>query len=358
MIIPQSEILSTTRLGKIFDKTVATYKYFWFISILQMHAKTNNLRMDIWDVVIRMVANAWYPVHYFRLSFGKSDSLFDIVMDLQQITGIPIDSDIETISAALTDKLENSEIKKHLRILTLNVPYRFLRPWIDTSDDKEMVLRSQKMENGCLYSLHKDDNANFYVTINPKWDSYLHNHYGILMDFAYWNLTQFLQSRNPNVPAISNKLIRPAKRNPLTAQHNYWDMVMEIGGPIRCIYTNQELHPSEYDLDHFLPWSFVTHNLNWNLIPANDSINSSKSNKLPNLSIYLPKLAVVQHDSLRVCVKTNKTAKVLEDYLSLGYTPQELVEMDEVHFLEVYERTYKPITQIAINMGYDIWKSN
>ena len=107
MIIPQSEILSTTRLGKIFDKTVATYKYFWFISILQMHAKKNNLRMDIWDIVIRMVANAWYPIHYFKLSFGKSDSLFDIVMDLQQITGIPIDSDIETISAALTDKLEN-----------------------------------------------------------------------------------------------------------------------------------------------------------------------------------------------------------------------------------------------------------
>ena len=232
MIIPQSEILSTTRLGKIFDKTVATYKYFWFISILQMHAKKNNLRMDIWDIVIRMVANAWYPIHYFKLSFGKSDSLFDIVMDLQQITGIPIDSDIETISPALTEKLENSKIKKHLRILTLNVPYRFLRPWIDTSDDKEMVLRSQKMENGCLYSLHKEDNANFYITINPKWDSYLHNHYGILMDFAYWNLTQFLQSRNPNVPAISNKLIRPAKRNPLTAQHNYWDMVMEIGGPI------------------------------------------------------------------------------------------------------------------------------
>ena len=50
--------------------------------------------MDIWDIVIRMVANAWYPIHYFKLSFGKSDSLFDIVMDLQQITGIPIDSDI------------------------------------------------------------------------------------------------------------------------------------------------------------------------------------------------------------------------------------------------------------------------
>lgn len=357
MEIPQSDILSTKALGKVFDNTAATYKYFWFISILQMHAKRNKLRMDVWDIVIRMVANAWYPIHYFRLSFGKLDSLFDIVIDLQKKTGIPIDSDIDTISAALSDQLGNKEIRKLLRTLTLHVPYRFLSPWIETSDDKEMVLRSQKLENGCVYSLHKDGNAHFYITINPKWDSYLHNHYSILMDFAYWNLTQFLQSRNPNVPAISNKLIRPAKRNPLTAQHHYWDMVMEIGGPIHCIYTNRELHPSDYDLDHFLPWSFVAHNLNWNLIPADDSINSSKSNKLPDLSICLPKLATVQHKALRVCIKANKTPKILEDYISLGYTPQELVEMDKTHFYEVYARTYKPITQIAINMGYETWKS-
>lgn len=76
MIIPQSDILTTKTLGKIFDKTVATYKYFWFISILQMHAKKNNLRMDIWDIVIRMVANAWYPIHYFKLSFGEKRFAF------------------------------------------------------------------------------------------------------------------------------------------------------------------------------------------------------------------------------------------------------------------------------------------
>ena len=170
MDIPRSRLLSTVRLGKI--------KYFWFLSILQIHAKTEELRIDVWNIVIRMIANAWYPIHYFRLSFGKSDSLFNIVIELQKITGIPIDADVETICASLRDRLEDIRAKNRLRILTFNVPYRFLRPWINTSDDKEMVIRSQTLENGCLYALYKDD-AEFYIMLNPEWNLYLHNHYNI-----------------------------------------------------------------------------------------------------------------------------------------------------------------------------------
>lgn len=58
MQVPQSDILTTNRLGRIFTKTVATYKFFWFISILQIHARTGDLRINVWDIVIRMVANA------------------------------------------------------------------------------------------------------------------------------------------------------------------------------------------------------------------------------------------------------------------------------------------------------------
>ena len=231
MQLPQSDILTTNRLGRVFTKTVATYKFFWFVSILQMHARTGNLRMNVWDIVIRMVANAWYPIHYFRLSFGKSDSLFDIVMELHRITLIPIDANTETIIEALTESLGDRQIQRLLRTLTLNVPYRFLRPWIDTSDDRDTVSRSQNLENGCLYSLHKED-GEFYIVLNPIWDAFLHSHYNILVDFAYWNLSLFLQVRNPNVPAIPNKLIKPEVRNALTKQHNYWDMVISIGGPI------------------------------------------------------------------------------------------------------------------------------
>ena len=348
-------MLTTNRLGKIFSNTVATYKYFWFVSIMQIHAKTDNPRISVWDIVIRMVANAWYPIHYFRLSFGKSDSLFDIVMELQRITQIPIDANTETIINVITKRLNDKQIRKLLNTLTLNVPYRFLRPWIDTSDNREMVLRSQKLENRCLYSLYKDE-SDFYIILNQQWDVYLHTHYNILVDFAFWNLTLFLQVRNPNVPAIPNKLIRPEIRSSMTKQHNYWDMVMEIGGPIHCIYTNKELHPQDYDLDHFIPWSFVSHDLLWNLIPSDGSVNSSKSNKLPDLDYYLPKLAKVQHRSIKTILNANKEPKVLEDYISLGYTAKELADMNDDRFRELYERTFNPISQIALNMGFETWK--
>ena len=355
MQIPQSDILTTNRLGNVFNKTVATYKFFWFVSIMQIHAKTENPRISVWDIVIRMVANAWYPIHYFRLSFGKSDSLFDIVMELHRVTKIPIDANAETIIRELTSRLNDKQIKKQLNTLTQNVPYRFLRPWIDTSDDKEMVYRSQTLENNCLYSLDKED-SDFYIVLNPAWDTYLHNHYNILVDFAYWNLTLFLQARNPNVPAISNKLIRPETRTSLLAQHKYWDAVMNIGGPIHCIYTGKELHPSDYDLDHFIPWSFVSHDLLWNLIPSDGSINSSKSNKHPDINYYLPKLSELQHKSLKIMLMANKEPKVMEDFISLGYTANELANMSSEQFRELYERTFVPMNQIALNMGFETWK--
>ena len=50
MQIPQSNILTTGRLGKVFSNTVATYKFFLFVSILQMHAKTGSYGLSMWDI--------------------------------------------------------------------------------------------------------------------------------------------------------------------------------------------------------------------------------------------------------------------------------------------------------------------
>lgn len=355
MTLPQSEILTTSKLGRIFRNTSATYKFFWFISLMQIHAKGKDLKVSVWDLVIRMVANAWYSIHYFRLSFGKSDSLYDIVMTLQQLTGIPIDADNDLVITKLTSRLEEKQIRETLHTLTLHVPYRFLSPWIKYVSDEDVICRSQMLENGCLYSLYKDDKE-FYILMNPAWDDYLHTHFNILMDFAYWNLTLFLQARNPNVPSIPNKLIRPITRNSLKRQHDYWNMVIELSQPLRCIYTNELLHKGDYALDHFIPWSFVSHDLLWNLIPSDGSINSSKSNKLPDLAYYLPKLAAMQHRSLQLMLSHDKEPKVLEDFISLNYTARELAAMDDDHFRELYERTFNPMYQIALNMGFETWK--
>lgn len=355
MYIKEHNILSINRIGKIFENTSATYKYFWFLSIMQIHAKTENLNINVWDIVTRMVANAWYPIHYFKLSFGKSDSLYGIVNQLHKGINIPIDAGVEAVIEGIKSYNESPFVKKLLRTLTSYVPHKFLSPWLGTSTDREIVRRSQMLENDCLYSIHKEG-TDFYININPKWNDFLHRHYNVLMDFAYWNLTLFLQARNPNVPAIPNKLIRPEVRNSLTAQHHYWNDIIRLSGPVNCIYTGRELYINEYDLDHFIPWSFVSHDLLWNLIPADGSINSSKSNRLPDLNIYLPKLASMQLHGLKTFIKSGKSPDILEDFISLGYTANELVNMSDVEFLNVFERTFTPMNQIALNMGFETWK--
>lgn len=65
MQLPQSNILTTKYLNRVFDKTVATYKYYWFLGILDLCVKQGKTRMNVWDVMIAMVANAWYPVIFF-----------------------------------------------------------------------------------------------------------------------------------------------------------------------------------------------------------------------------------------------------------------------------------------------------
>lgn len=195
MQIPQSNILTTKYLNRVFDKTVATYKYYWFLGILDLCVKQGKTKMNVWEIMITMVANAWYPVIYFRLSFGKSESLYEAIWDLQKEFNIPINISIRDLTDLLHELVQRTDVRKRLNFLQINVPFRFLRPWIDTSDDRQTVVRSQSFENGCLYKLEKV-NGTLWVELNPVWLRYLKENYDILSAFAYWGLTGFLQIRN------------------------------------------------------------------------------------------------------------------------------------------------------------------
>ena len=354
MILPQSHTLTTRHLNRVFDNTVATYKYYWFLGILDSCVKQGKSRINVWDIMISMVANAWYPVNYFRLSFGKSESLYDAIITLQREYNIPINISINELTVLLQVLIQRRAVRRLLNFLQMNVPFRFLRPWIDTSDDKQMVLRSQTFENGCLYKLEKIDRIR-WVEINPAWLPYLRENYDILTSFAYWGLTNFLQIRNPNVPNIPNKLIKREERSSLLEQHKFWNAAINNGLEVRCLYTDKTLAVREYELDHFIPWSFVSHDLLWNLMPADESINSSKSNKLPDLNLYLPKLAEVHQAALRINLEIGRQNKLMEDYLSFGHTPQDIALMDREHLIDCFFQTFTPMTQITHNMGFESW---
>lgn len=349
MSLPQNNKLLISRLAGIFSNTTATYKFYWFVALLDIVVKERKTRISFWEIIAGMVAESWYPIHYFKLSFGKSDSLFDKSLEIRKEFQISIEADKDKIKKQILDNL--GETKKFLKVFTLNVPYRFLSPWIKYTYDEDVVVKSQHFENDCLYAIYGDE-----IVINDNWVEYLTEHYTILRDFAFWNLTEFLQKRNPNVPDVPSKLIKPIQRDSLTKQRKFWDTYIETVGSINCIYTGKQIFAKQYDLDHFVPWSFVSHNLLWNLIPADSSINSSKSNNLPPLDKYLKPFANVQHNALKTLYAKNPNNTILEDYLIVYDSVSDLVNLSEFDFYNAFRRTFSPMIQIAENMGFKTWQ--
>lgn len=351
MVFPSMGIVDTGRLSRIYDNTTATYKFYWFVSIIDLVCTNPNRRcFSFEEIIAGMIAEAWYPIHYFRLSFGKMDSLESIILEIQRLLCIPIDASLETVKKTILDNLEKPEIRHQLRILAQNVPYRFLSPWIPKSTDAQVVELSQVCTNGCPYAI-----VGKTIVVDPLWVDYLISYAAILKDYSFWNLSIFLQKRNPNVPDIPSKLIRPIQRAPLTRQRRFWDRYIQSVGYIHCIYTDTELRVGEYDLDHFIPWSFVVHDLIWNLLPSDSSINSSKSNCIPSLDKYLEPMTRIQHSALRENYATNPSDKLFEDYMVFRCSIPELIDVSDDRFLELFKNEFTPMAQTATNMGFAPW---
>jgi hypothetical protein len=353
MNLPSDKNIDTRVLSQIYNNTSATYKYYWFVSILDIAVKQQRRQISFWEIIVGMVAEAWYPIHYFRLTFGKADSLYNQIIELQKELNIPIDAKKSDIKTQIINNLNTPKIKSLLRVFTLNVPYRFLSPWINYTTDAEVIKLSQSFTHNCIYAIKGET-----IELSPQWEQYLNDNYLILRDFTFWNLTVFIQKRNPNVPDVPSKLVKPILRDSLLKQRHFWDTYIDINGSIKCIYTGKELDKKDYDLDHFVPWSFVSHNLLWNLLPANSSINSSKNNNLPTLEKYLRPFAQIHKKALQTIYPNNPNNKLLEDYLILHNSISELVQLTDDDFFEIFQKTFSPMVQIAENMGFKYWKNS
>src|SRR5262249_26776775 len=146
-------------------------------------------------------------------------------------------------------------------------------------------------ENLCLYRFvsHPENS----IEIQKNWFEYLQKHLRILTGFCLWHLLQYLQKNNPNVPNIARKIFEPKQRE-LKQARIFWDMVFNQLELIQCIYSNQVIQKNQFSLDHFLPWSFVTHDSLWNIIPTQKSVNSAKGDNLPDMKLYFDSFAQLQ----------------------------------------------------------------
>jgi hypothetical protein len=224
------------------------------------------------------------------------------------------------------------------------VPYKFLSPWLGTESKGEMYKLSQENYNFPPYALYDD-----CILIQPDWFEYFKRNSGMLKDFCYWNLALFLQSRNPNVPDITNKLKRPEKRGSLSKhKKDFWDIVIDELGFVNCIYTNEKLNRGNYAIEHFVPFQFVAHDLMWNLIPADPSFNSSKGDKLPQLERYFDDFYHLQKEAVQIVHKVKPNNRFLEEYLTVF--PDLKLNKDK------YFECIQPMLTIAQNNGFQYMK--
>jgi hypothetical protein len=357
MRLPYQEHLPVEKLAAVFNNTTNSYKYYWFLSLLEFVKEDSNTTISIDSLVLDMIGSAWFPINYYKLSFGKQDQLSNFILELQISYGYPISIKKHELIRSLLKSKEDQSVKKIIDNLSRYVPYRFISPWY--SDSIRGIPDNKK--NDLIYTLSNQQFTDEYspsiyrivgdsIEMNKIWKQYLLKHYTVLQGFTYWHLISYLHRNNPNVPSISEKLSPPEFRFLKTARF-FWDTYFEKKGIIRCIYSDQKLLINDYSIDHFIPWSFVTHDQLWNLIPAPKNINSSKGNYLPS-TFYLDRFAEIQYDAFHTTRLVLKE-KILEDYSILfNNSISEIAKFDKRTFTEAILQNIKPLIQIATNMGF------
>lgn len=362
--LPSSSILPVSTLAASFDEVTNSYKFYWFLAILEQVRETQMRTVPLDALLARMVASAWYPTNYFRLSFGKQDRLGSVVARLGEQAGLPMDCPrARVIKIALVHLTEPDDIGREIFSLANFVPYRFLRPFfaqtLRGANDWEVNSRIKTLAEStfnssptpCLYRFV--DTPHPGIEIHPGWFEYLQQHLTILTGFCLWHLINYLQKNNPNVSNIAGKLFEPQKRD-LRQAHTFWNIVLAQAGQMTCIYSGQQLQKSDFSLDHFLPWRFVAHDLLWNLLPTPKAVNSSKSDNLPDAVLYFDPFADMQYQAVQVIARTPQAAKLLEDHVLL-FKVGAITDLQTMTFSKFRDTLYQSIApqlQIAANMGF------
>lgn len=319
--------------------------------------------MPVDELLARMVANVWYPVNYFYLSFGKLDRLPQIVFAIQdEASLLPTASKADVFRRVLELLGEQGGISTELSKLARYVPYRFLRPFFagrlgGISDSKV----NNSIVDLAVESFHSSTSPPLYrfvdspvlsIEIHSRWLEYMEMHLLLLEGFCLWNLLNYLQKNNANVPNIAQKMFEPQQRN-LHQAKRFWDLVESQTGPLRCIYSGEIIQPQDFSIDHFLPWRFVAHDQLWNLIPASRTVNSAKSDNLPDTQLYLEPFVRTHYNALQV-IAGPRQERLVEDYVLL-FKKEGLAEVTALpyeQFREVLQTTIMPQMQIAKNMGF------
>jgi len=372
MQLPYSDELNIGYLSRLFDNTTNCYKFFWFQAILHK-LDGEHTRFTFDELIDEMIADAWYMVTEYHLRLGPigiTDNLEEVVKYIHREYNFASSEKREKLIAFLRST-KDSKIGRYKSDLTLNVPYRLQVPFYD-----EIVIE-RSMWNGSKVALTSEINRQrrlmYYfasisglgtvIEVDATWAEYLVKHKEILMAWTQLKLIQYLQNKNPSVPGIADKIEAPVARD-IERVRKYWKLIIQIDPSIRDIYGNVDLSCENISVDHFVPWQYVAHDELWNLHPTTKSINSRKSNSLPNWSLYFDSLGEIEFRAYELKEKNESVAKEFEKIAPYHLNNQEIRNqlysqgLDRSNFKQRLEHVIRPVYESAQTQGFKEWTYN
>lgn len=217
--LPNSHSLNIPALSELFNSTTNSYKYLYFLSLLDIIKRKNfnrSLLISFREITIEMLANAWYPYKYFNLSFGKQDQISNKLDELElDMAEIILKTDPDKTILRIT--LNSQNIDDIIDFINRYVPYRLIRPFFQQEtrklkdyDVNPIIINLANNEFNIRKPLYcfdaeeqKDCNS---IILHPEWVIYLEENYTIVRDWVSWEWITYMEKRNPNISNIANKL--------------------------------------------------------------------------------------------------------------------------------------------------------
>lgn len=374
--------LDLSSFSAIFGNVSESYKFYWTEAILNQMAMFPDQREFSLSVLAdQMIADAWYTVTEYHLRLGIVNSnakssdggLERAVKDLQKAVeeaGIEVKSNAKKseILDLLKEFGENPAVKKDKIRLTTMVPYRLLSPFTGSSALSGSQLQSFRKCNEIAatvrlpYTFVIRKGLETSILLDDAWSRMFADQCEILLGWIRYQKVRYLQNRNPGVPGIIYKLEpENAGIRKLQNARKLWTMVMDRR-EILDIYNGQRLNDIGFDLDHFVPWSYVASDELWDLLPMDSSLNSSKSNRLPVWDQYFRNYAENQFRMYETVFTDasvrSQFEKCRKDNLTSIWGAEELYipNHNQTEFMNILEKNLRPVYDAAKQQGYGLWK--
>lgn len=351
------------------------YKFYWLEAIVQLISE--GVTETTFDTIIdEMICNAWYSVREFHihlsgmLSDGQiRDGLERAVLKLADLSELAANASKVEIKNAIAEY--NDELKVFKEQLTNMVPYRALAGFFNRSDEAadwgrihRMVSYIERMNRDTVllpYTLGLESKLKKKVYFQDAWVEMIRDNMVSILGWIQYEKVKWLQNNNPEVPGLVYKLTpMDEKSRKLNHVRKLWEGILKIS-EVRDVFTNKPVVSEQYDVDHFIPWSFVMNDELWNLMPMDSSLNSSKSNRLPKWNPFFERFARNQYIMYGLVHEINVIRKLYEncyrDNLHSLWAGQELYRRGntETEFYNILQKNMRPVYDSARRQGYEVW---